>query len=295
MTTGILVVDKPTDWTSHDVIAKLRGVFREKKLGHSGTLDPMATGVLPLFFGRATRVVEFATETCKEYIAGCKLGETTDTQDITGTVISSCPQSISPQELEAVLTQFRGDLQQIPPMYSAIKIKGKKLYELARKGQVVERAPRPITIHELELLPQLGEDGSFLLRVRCSKGTYVRTLCHDIGAVLGCGAVMSSLRRTEAAGYTLSQAHSLEDIIHTEIPQSLLLPIDSYFKQDSFTITPWQEKKLRNGMNFSLIPEQSLSEGEYRIYSEDKSFLGLGSCTNGEIHCIKSFFEVVSQ
>ncbi|MFI3254721.1 MAG: tRNA pseudouridine(55) synthase TruB [Eubacteriales bacterium] len=286
MTTGILVVDKPEDWTSHDVVAKLRGVFREKRVGHAGTLDPLATGVLPVFFGRATRVVEFAMDTEKEYVAGLRLGQTTDTQDITGRVLTETPQHCSKEELEAVLYKFRGDIMQIPPMYSAIKIQGKKLYELARQGKEVERPPRSIRIFDLELLPDLSEEGDFLLRIQCSKGTYVRTLCHDIGQVLGCGGVMSSLRRTTAAGFSIAEAYPLMEII--DAPEGKLLPVDSYFKEEKMIVEDWQEKKIRNGADF--LVKDGIPEGQYRLYGTE--FLGLGEVKEGKVHCIKSFFEV---
>ena len=179
MANGILIIDKPAGWTSHDVVAKLRGLLRERRIGHAGTLDPMATGVLPVFVGRATRAVEFAAEREKEYLAGLRLGVVTDTQDTTGTVLETHPVCADRPQVEAVLARFRGEITQIPPMYSAIKREGKKLYELARRGQEVERQPRPITIEALDLLDQVSPT-EYTLRVRCSKGTYVRTLCHDI-------------------------------------------------------------------------------------------------------------------
>lgn len=290
MTTGILVVDKPKEWTSHDVVAKLRGVFHEKRIGHAGTLDPMATGVLPVFLGRATRVVEFATESKKEYVAGITFGITTDTQDSTGNILKETPCCITREDLEKVLPQFRGDISQIPPMYSAIKIQGKKLYELARKGKEIERPARPVTIHELELLPDSSEKNTFSLRIQCSKGTYVRTICHDIGILLGSGAVMSSLRRTEAAGFSLTQAYTMDEIM--EKSHDLLLPVDSYFSQDKFVITPKQEVKLRNGTTFSLLETQTIPHGEYRIYSESGAFLSVSKVENGKVETIKSFFEV---
>ena len=177
MPNGIIIIDKPQGWTSMDVCAKLRGMFHEKRVGHAGTLDPMATGVLPVFLGRATRAVEFAADSDKEYITGLKLGVTTNTQDITGEIVEERPADVSREQLWAVLEGFTGDIEQVPPMYSAIKIGGKKLYELARKGKEVERKPRPVTIHALGVLegPERGAD--FTLRVACSKGTYVRTLC----------------------------------------------------------------------------------------------------------------------
>ena len=211
MANGILIVDKPAGWTSQDVAAKLRGVFHERRIGHSGTLDPMATGVLVLFVGRATRAVEFAESDSKEYLAGLRLGLVTNTQDTSGETLETHPVAVTREELDAALDAFRGDISQIPPMYSAIKIGGKKLYELARKGQEVERKPRNITIFELAVEDGSGSDWD--LRVRCSKGTYVRTLCHDIGQSLGCGGCMSSLRRTRAGRFTLEQAVTMEQIL----------------------------------------------------------------------------------
>ena len=213
MANGILIIDKPAGWTSMDVCAKLRGMFHEKRVGHAGTLDPMATGVLPVFLGRATRAVEFAADSDKEYIAGLKLGVITNTQDTTGEILEERPVEVGKEQLCQVLERFTGDIEQIPPMYSAIKVGGKKLYELARKGKEVERKPRPVTIHALEVLDDAPPEGSdYLLRVACSKGTYVRTLCHDIGQALGCGGCMSSLRRVKAAGFTLSDSVTLQAV-----------------------------------------------------------------------------------
>lgn len=292
MTTGILIVNKPTDWTSHDVVAKLRGVFKEKRIGHAGTLDPMATGVLPVFLGRATRVVEFATEGQKEYIAGIRLGETTDTQDITGTVLNKQDCSFSKEEIQSVFSQFLGDISQIPPMYSAIKIQGKKLYELARKGKEIERPPRPITISKLNLLPETNQYGDPLLQIECSKGTYIRTICHDIGVTLGCGATMSSLLRTKAAGFSLEEAYELEEIIHHTDPHSLLKSVDSYFTEPSFSVTESLEKKLRNGNDFTLSDNQSLISGTYKVYGTNQEFLALCQVKDNRVHTVKSFFEV---
>ena len=228
MPNGIIIIDKPQDWTSMDVCAKLRGVLGERRIGHAGTLDPMATGVLPVFVGRATRGVEFAERGDKEYVAGLKLGRVTDTQDTSGNTLEEHPVEVTAEQVRGVLPQFTGDILQVPPMYSAIKIGGKKLYELARKGKEVERPARPVTIHALTLEGQTAPD-EFTIRVKCSKGTYVRTLCHDIGAALGCGGCMSSLRRTMACGYDLHEAHPLQEVLETENPAGLLLPTDSLF------------------------------------------------------------------
>ena len=289
MPNGIIIIDKPQEWTSMDVCAKLRGILREKRIGHAGTLDPMATGVLPVFVGRATRAVEFADKGEKEYVAGLRLGLVTNTQDTSGEVLEQHPVQVTADQLEAVLVQFRGDIAQIPPMFSAIKINGKKLYELARKGREVERPARPVTIHSLTVEGQTAPD-EFILRVRCSKGTYVRTLCHDIGAALGCGGCMSSLRRTMAAGFTLAQSVTLEQVMEAVDPAALLLPVDAYFSDRPAHHLPASlEKKVRNGMTV-FVPD--LSDGEYRVYGESGEFLALCRAEGGKLSTIKSFFNV---
>ena len=289
MPSGIIVIDKPSDWTSMDVCAKLRGRFHEKRVGHAGTLDPMATGVLPVFLGRATRAVTFASESEKEYQFGLKLGVVTNTQDITGQVVEQTPFTGTAEDLLSVLPRFRGAIRQVPPMYSAIKINGQKLYDLARKGREVERAPRPVTIHALELEDRLGPD-EFLLRVRCSKGTYVRTLCHDIGAALGCGGCMSSLRRTMAAGFTLAHSVTLDTVLQAQDPTALLLPVDTYFAGYPDLVADLeQEKRIRNG---AALPMPGLPDGRYRVYSQDGTFLALSQGENGILTTVKSFYEV---
>ena len=287
--TGILLIDKPSGWTSSDVVAKLRGVLRERRIGHSGTLDPKATGLLVVFVGRATRAVEFAESQEKRYRAGLRLGLETDTQDITGHPIGGEKRDVSVEELENVLASFRGEIEQIPPMYSAIKVKGQKLYEIARRGGEVERRPRRITIHELKVAGRDGED--FLLDVRCSKGTYVRTLCHDIGRALGCGGCMSSLRRTRAGAFRLEDAHTLDEVqkaADAGQPESLLLPVDTLFDEEKATITGKAEAILRVGRQ----PGIKLPEGRYRIYSDKGEFLALCKAKQGKLLTIKSFFEV---
>lgn len=289
MPNGIIIIDKQPDWTSMDVCAKLRGIFHEKRVGHAGTLDPMATGVLPVFVGRATRGVEFADKGEKEYVAGLKLGLVTNTQDTSGDVLEQHPVHVTTQQLEEVLPQFRGDIEQIPPMFSAIKINGKKLYELARKGREVERPARPVTIHSLTVEGQTAPD-EFVLRVRCSKGTYVRTLCHDIGEALGCGGCMSSLRRTMAAGFTLEQAVTLEQLQQADDPTAFLLGVDHLFAHlPQLTLTGKAETMLRNGMK---LPMSEVAPGEYRVYGEDRGFLALCRAQDGLLITIKSFFEV---
>ena len=285
---GVLIIDKPAGWTSMDVCAKLRGVFHEKRVGHGGTLDPMATGVLPVFLGRATRAVEYATDSDKEYIAGIKLGVVTNTQDTTGEVLEEHPVTVSRADLEAILPQFTGQLDQIPPMFSAIKKDGKKLYELARKGVEVERKPRHIIIKELEIVGQ-NDDITYELRVLCSKGTYVRTLCHDIGAALGCGAAMCSLRRSMAAGYTLADAVTLEQVLTSENPASLARMVDTCFGQ--YPAVTIDGKNLFLAKNGNPFPWDG-PEDTFRVYDPDGNFLLLGLVKNGTMATIKSFFEV---
>ena len=291
MANGILIVDKPDGWTSQDVAAKLRGVFHEKRVGHGGTLDPMATGVLPIFIGRATRGVEFFESAEKEYIAGLRLGTVTNTQDTTGEVLEEKPVTVTREGVEAALRRFTGELDQLPPMYSAIKINGQKLYELARKGKEVARTPRRITILELELLG--GEDSDYTIRVRCSKGTYVRTLCHDIGQALGCGACMSSLRRTKAGMFTLGQAITIEQLLEftkENDPQALLMPVDALFAEyPPLIVELGQAEKLRNG---AQVKDWHFAPGTYRVYSITGEFLLLGKVENTVLTTIKSFFEV---
>ena len=288
MASGIVIVDKPADWTSQDVAAKLRGVFHQRRVGHGGTLDPMATGVLPVFVGRATRAVEFFESAEKEYVAGLRLGVVTDTQDVTGRVLEERPAAVDAAAVAAVLPRFLGPQLQVPPMYSAVKVHGQKLYQLARQGREVERKPRRIHIFELELLEGGGCD--WRLRIRCSPGTYVRTLCHDIGQALGCGGAMYSLRRTQAAGFTLQDAVTLAAVQAAEDPIALLRPVDAYFaRYPALTLPSAQaEKKVRNGTPLSLTGE----DGVYRVYSQEGAFLALSRLAQGTLTTIKSFFEV---
>ncbi|MCI6096782.1 MAG: tRNA pseudouridine(55) synthase TruB [Clostridiales bacterium] len=291
MANGILVIDKSAGWTSQDVAAKLRGVFHERRVGHGGTLDPMATGVLPVFIGRATRAAEFLESAEKEYVAGLRLGVVTDTQDTSGTVLETNSACVTRAQLEAALRQFLGPIEQIPPMYSAIKINGQKLYELARRGQEVARRPRSITIHALELLE--GEGADWTIRVRCSKGTYVRTLCHDLGRALGCGGCMSSLRRTRAGSFTLAQAVTMQQVLDFaagQDPQQLLMPVDAVFAaHPPLIVTLGQAAKLKNG---AQVKDWQFQPGTYRVYAEDGEFLLLGHVEGGVLTTIKSFFEV---
>ncbi len=247
----------------------------------------MATGVLPVFVGRATRGVEFFEHAEKTYEATLRLGISTDTEDITGAVLREDPVNITRQQLEAVLEQFRGDIQQIPPMYSALKINGQKLCDLARKGKEVERQPRTVTIYSLECLEFAGDVAR--LRVHCSKGTYIRTLCKDIGEALGCGGCMQTLRRVTAGAYTIEEAVPLAALVESQAPESFLRPVDSMFTQYKMvSLDSRQEKRCRNGNAFPTDAE----DGTYRAYSQSGEFLMLAKAENGVMSTIKSFFEV---
>ena len=284
---GIVIVDKPQEWTSQDVTARLRRVFNTRRIGHGGTLDPMATGVLPVFVGRATRGVEFFEHAEKAYEAVLRLGLTTDTEDVFGTTLEEREVSISEQEFMDILPKFRGKIQQIPPMYSALKVNGQKLCDLARKGKEVERQPREIEIFELTCLEFTGTTAR--LRVRCSKGTYIRTLCKDIGEALGCGGCMQELRRVQAGEYTIAEAIPLQELLDTQEPEKYLRGVETMFRNHpEVTLTANQEKRCRCGNSFSV----KLEDGTYRAYSATGEFLMLAKVEDGAMSTIKSFFEV---
>ena len=284
---GIVIIDKPQGWTSQDVTARLRRVFNTRRIGHGGTLDPMATGVLPVFVDRATRGVEFFEHAEKTYETVLRLGLTTDTEDISGNVLTEQDAFVTGEMLEAVLQKFRGEIRQVPPMYSALKVGGQKLVDLARKGKTVERQPRPITIHELTLLGM--EADGIHLRVRCSKGTYIRTLCKDIGEALGCGGCMAALRRVQAGEYTIGEAVPLQELLESSEPEKYLRPVDTMFPQHpAVTLTEKQEVRCRNGGAFTV----KLADGTYRAYSSAGEFLMLAKVADGVMSTIKSFWNV---
>ena len=284
---GIVIVDKPEGWTSQDVTARLRRVFNIRRIGHGGTLDPMATGVLPVFVGRATRGVEFFEHAEKTYEATLLLGTATDTEDISGTVLKQKEVHISETEFLSILPRFRGKIMQVPPMYSALKINGQKLVDLARKGKTVERQPREIEIFRLECTEFSGNTAK--LTVRCSKGTYIRTLCKDIGEALGCGGCMAALRRVQAGEYTIEEAVPLQTLLDSEAPETYLRTVDSMFRQyPALTLSAKQEKCCRNGASYSI----QLDAGTYRCYSKTGEFLSLSKVEDGVMSTIKSFFEV---
>ena len=282
---GILIMDKPAGFTSHDVVAKLRGICGTRRIGHSGTLDPMATGVLPVFIGRATRAVEFAEHDDKVYRATLTLGVTTDTQHSTGAVLSKSPVTCTEEEVLAACQRFVGEIEQIPPMYSAIKIGGQKLVDLARKGIEIERKARRITVFSIQAQPL--SEREYSLTIHCSKGTYVRTLCADIGEALGCGGMMSSLRRIRAGAFDESQAHGFEGLD----PSLHLIPVDSLFAAyPKVILSPAGVKKCKNG---ALVPCKDAEDGvRYRVYSESGEFLMLAEGSARNLKTVKSFFEV---
>ena len=290
---GILIVDKPTDWTSFDVIAKLRGILGTRKLGHSGTLDPMATGVLPVFCGGASKAVDLQLDHTKAYRATLKLGARTDTGDVTGTVLETAPVTAGEKELLEVLPRFVGPRMQTPPMYSAAKINGQPLYKLARQGMEVERKARPIEILSIQYEGSPAEN-EYTLTVKCSKGTYIRVLLEEIAEAMGQKGTMSALRRVAAGVYTEADAHSLEEIqaaknAGPEALQALMLPVESVFTSLPLLVADERvEQHLYNGCPTSRYPA---ADGRYRVRNAQGQFLGLANITGGVLRVEKLFVE----
>ena len=284
---GVVIVDKPKGKTSHDVVAALRRVYKTRRVGHTGTLDPLADGVLPVCVGNATKAADMLTSADKSYTAVLELGKRTDTLDIEGSLLEQRPVDVTEEEIRAVIGEFKGEQYQLPPMYSAIKQNGRKLYELAREGKEVERTPRKINIYSLDIrkieLPYIKID------VRCSKGTYIRSLCDDIGRRLGCGAVMTELRRTEAAGFKISQAYTLEQLNEMEEPEAALMPTDSLFAQlPQIRLNEKQERSIINGVRMTW---RGGAEGQrYRLYGANGSFLCVSEIREQRLVLIKSFW-----
>ncbi|MBR3975722.1 MAG: tRNA pseudouridine(55) synthase TruB [Clostridia bacterium] len=283
---GFVIVDKEEGITSFKASSCLRRIYNEKKTGHTGTLDPMATGVLPVAMGRATRFIDLLPDSSKAYIARFKFGIVTDTLDITGTVLEEKKAEVTKEQLESILPLFRGDIMQMPPMYSALSVNGVKLYKLARQGVEVEREQRQITINSLELT-NCFENGEFEISVDCSKGTYIRSLIADIGERLGCGAVMTALRRTKSNGFTISQAKTLSEI--EKAGESAVLPIDEVFGiYPSVTVSTAQAQRFSNGGELmSDRLKTDIIAAIYRVYSPEKEFLGLGEITAEDMSVLK--------
>ena len=277
---GVLVMDKPQRFTSFDVIAKLRGKLKMKKLGHTGTLDPMAEGVLPVLVGTAARACDILPDESKAYRAGFRLGTVTDTEDCTGNVLETHPVSVTEEQLLAVLPQFTGEIMQIPPMYSAVQVGGKRLYELARQGKTVERPARQVFVASLNLVQYDAGAGEGILDIACGKGTYVRTILHDIGAALGCGCIMTALTRTAACGFTLADAHSFDAVqqaADSGEADALIIPTDRLFAAlPELTVSEAQARLYRNGVRLDLGRIHGLTDAaRYRLYSPSREFLGL--------------------
>ena len=289
---GIMNIYKEAGFTSHDVVAKLRGICKQKKIGHTGTLDPDAVGVLPVCLGSGTKLCDMLTGETKEYIARFRLGITTDTQDISGKILEEKEVGVTEEQVNEILSRFVGELQQVPPMYSALKVGGRKLYELAREGKEVERKARPITIYELELLKE--EHPEYEIRVTCSKGTYIRTLCHDIGQALSCGAAMTSLVRSRVGEFRLRDAKTLsglQELADQGRLQEAVIPVEEmFYVLPAIQVSDRAQKALLNGNqlkrsevlmkeeagNAEKIPgEFPADQGEYRVYSSDGRFCAI--------------------
>ncbi len=277
---GILCVNKPAGFTSFDVVAKLRGILRERRLGHGGTLDPMATGVLPVFVGTATKACDIMPDNTKSYRAGFRLGETTDTQDVTGEVLTRSDTAVAEIALRAVIPEFIGDIMQLPPMYSAVQVNGQRLYDLARKGVEVEREPRPITVYGIDLVSYDAASREGVLDISCGKGTYIRTIISDIGERLGCGGVMTSLVRTSSGGFTLGDCFTFEQIQQArdeERLEELILPIERVFaKLPRLKLNEAQTRMYRNGVKLDLARVHDIKQGvtDYAVYGSDGAFIG---------------------
>lgn len=277
---GILCVNKPQDFTSFDVVAKLRGILKIKRLGHGGTLDPMATGVLPVFVGTSTKACDIMPDNTKSYRAGFRLGQSADTQDITGKILAESDMSVSKELLLDTLPLFTGKIMQIPPMYSAVQVNGKRLYDLARQGIEVERTPREIQVDGLSLEEYDPETREGVLSIYCSKGTYIRTIISDIGEKIGCGGIMTSLVRTSSSGFTLADCYTFEEIRKARDEdrlEELILPVERVFeKLPKLKLGEAQTRMYRNGVKLDLARVYNIREGEdtYAVYGNDGAFIG---------------------
>ena len=291
---GIININKPLGITSHDVVYRLRKLLGIKKIGHTGTLDPDASGVLPMCIGRGTKVADMLTAKDKQYVAEMTLGLATDTLDASGTVTEIAEVNVTEQDIENAIQKFVGDIEQIPPMYSAIKVDGKKLYELAREGEEIERNPRSVRIDNIEVLDIDLEENKISIRVDCSKGTYIRTLCDDIGRELGCFAHMSKLERTKSGRFDIKDAYTLlqiEEMLENG-DMGFLVPVDVVFEEyERLTITEKKAKKMCNGIQISV---QGLVEGKtYRVYDEKGNFLTISKAENGLLKILKTFYQTI--
>ena len=303
MLNGILNINKEAGYTSHDVVAILRGITKQKKIGHTGTLDPDAKGVLPICFGKATKVCELLTNKDKVYVTTLLLGKSSDTQDSSGEIQSECPTShLTEEEVADCMKGFIGESYQIPPMYSALKVAGKKLYELAREGKEIERQPRKITIEEMNILwmdlPRVR------VEIKCSKGTYIRTLCHDIGQELGCGGLMEELLRTKVGDYTLEDSITIDEFrehfLNDQLEEVLIRIEDVFEEYPKYTLKKSGESLAYNGNPLPkkmVTGDAQLSHGEMvRLYDCSENFIGIyrwteGNNGEGRFKVVKFFFD----
>ncbi len=287
---GVVLLNKPMGPTSHDMIYELRRIFSTKRVGHTGTLDPMATGVLPVCIGNATKASDMLLCEKKEYIAGIKFGISTDTGDITGNVVSENGFMPDSEALISVLEEFKGKQMQVPPMYSAKKVNGKKLYDLAREGKTVEREPVPIEIYDIELVGEDRLQNSYSVRVLCSKGTYVRVLCEDIGKKLGTPACMSSLVRTASGDFRIESTYTVNELKEAAEKGTLsetLIPTAKLFSYPEITLSKKQSERMKNGV---FVSHPGISDGMvYRVFDSDGVFFAIAECINGRLKIIKSF------
>lgn len=296
---GILLIDKPEGFTSHDVIAKMRGILSTRRIGHAGTLDPLATGALPLFIGPATRAIDMMEDHSKRYVATFRLGLETDTQDITGTVLETYDVTVGKKEVEKALAQFRGEIMQVPPMFSAVKIDGKRLYQLAREGKTIDRPARPVTIFSSALLS--CENHEYTIEVHCSAGTYIRTLCHDIGQLLGTGATMVSLRRTGAGIFSIDDCYRIEQVeecFKTGNINDIIIPVDTLFKNlPKLKTTEKQATHIFNGVRMSLRQFPLAADDTlWAVYAPNNVFIGVARAQSqtGMLVMQKRFAQEVS-
>ena len=277
---GILCIDKPQDFTSFDVVAKLRGILGMKRLGHAGTLDPMATGVLPVFVGTATKACDIMPDNSKSYSAGFRFGQTTDTQDITGNILTTSEKSVSENDINKIIPEFMGRIMQIPPMYSAVQVNGQRLYDLARQGIEVERQPREIEVENINLVSYDEKTRTGNISISCGKGTYIRTIIHDIGGKLGCGGIMTSLVRTSASGFTLDDCYTFEQVQQARDEnnlESLILPVERVFNSlPKLRLNEHQTKLYRNGVKLDLSRIHNIKTdcNLYSVYGFDGDFIG---------------------
>ncbi|MEE1047548.1 MAG: tRNA pseudouridine(55) synthase TruB [Clostridia bacterium] len=293
---GVININKPLGITSHDVVYRLRKLLSIKKIGHTGTLDPDASGVLPMCIGRATKVADMLTAQDKQYVAEVTLGSATDTLDKTGTVTETAEVNVTKADILKAVAEFVGDIEQIPPMYSAIKVDGKKLYELAREGVEIERKPRQVQIDAIEVLDIDLNAGRFSMKIDCSKGTYIRTLCDDIGRRLGCFAHMSALERTKSGRFDISESYTLEQIeeMFGNGDLSFFTPVDAVFEEyPKLTLSSRKAKKMCNGTRVSV---QGIEDGvTYRVYDESGNFLTISEAEDGVLKILKTFYQTIEE